>query len=76
MECVGEGKLLFLSQIAQEAKVEVEPEVVDKVEDKSTSIPVDELVSALRSFRKPSKSETVGTLVATISIFEILGTAL
>ena len=52
----------FPSQIAQEAKVEVEPDVVDKVEDKSTSIPIDELVSALRSFRKPSKSDTVGKL--------------
>ena len=52
----------FPSQIAQEAKVAVEPEVVNKVEDKSTSIPVDELVSALRSFGKPSKSDTVGKL--------------
>ena len=52
----------FLSQLAQEAKVEVEPEVVDKVKDKSTSIPVDELVLALRSFRKPLKSDTVGKL--------------
>ena len=52
----------FLSQIAQEAKVEVEPEVVNKVEDKSTSIPIDELVSALRFFGKPLKSDTVGKL--------------
>ena len=42
----------FPSQKAQEAKVE----------DKSTSIPVDDLVSALRSFRKSSKSESVGRL--------------
>ena len=52
----------FPSQIAQETKVEVEPDVVDKVKDKSTSIPIDELVSALRSFRKPLKSDTVGKL--------------
>ena len=52
----------FLSQKAQEAKVEVEPEVVNKVEDKSTSVPVDELVLALRSFGKPLKLDTVGKL--------------
>ena len=32
------------------------------ITDKSTSIPIDELVSALRSFGKPLKSETVGKL--------------
>ena len=34
-----------------------------KVEDKSTSIPVDDLVSALRSFGKSSKLDSVGRLM-------------
>ena len=42
----------FPSQKAQEAKVE----------DKSASIPVDDLVSALRSFGKSLKSESAGRL--------------
>ena len=49
----------FLSHEAQEVKEEVDP----KVEDKSSSIPVDDLVSTLRSFGKTSsKLGTIGNL--------------
>ena len=49
----------FLSHDPQEVKGEVDP----KVEDKSSSIPVDDLVSTLRSFGKTSsKLGTIGNL--------------
>ena len=49
----------FLSHEPQEVKEEVDP----KVEDKSSSIPIDDLVSALRSFGKSSsKLGTIGNL--------------
>jgi hypothetical protein len=48
----------FPSEEPQEAKEEVDP----AVEDKSSSIPLDDLVSALRSFGKSSKPETIGKL--------------
>ena len=49
----------FLSHEPQEVKEEVD----QKVEDKSSSIPVDDLVSALRSFEKTSsKLGTIGNL--------------
>ena len=49
----------FPSHEAQDVKEEVDP----KVEDKSSSIPIDDLVSALRSFGKTSsKPGTIGNL--------------
>ena len=49
----------FLSHEPQEVKEEVDP----KVEDKSSSIPIDDLFSALKSFGKTSsKPGTIGNL--------------
>ena len=52
----------FPSDIAPEVVEKVEQKVEPDVEDKSTSISVDNLVSALRSFGKSSKSETIGKI--------------